>query len=60
VTADKSDEGATYVDPAGAASRGLAALMLWIGVAIIGLLVGRYLPIWVVLVFPGLIIGLGS
>ena len=33
--------------------------MLWIGIAIIGLLVGRYLPTWVVIAFPGLIIGLG-
>jgi hypothetical protein len=33
--------------------------MLWIGIAILGLLVGRYLPTWVVLAFPGLIIGLG-
>jgi hypothetical protein len=33
--------------------------MLWIGIATIGVLVGRYLPTWVVLAFPGLIIGLG-
>lgn len=34
-------------------------MLLWLGIAIIGLLVGRYLPTWVVLAFPGLIIGLG-
>jgi uncharacterized membrane protein (UPF0136 family) len=33
--------------------------MLWIGIVIIGLLVGRYLPTSVVLAIPGLIIGLG-
>lgn len=34
-------------------------MLLWLGIAIIGLLVGRYLPTWVVLAFPGLIIGVG-
>jgi hypothetical protein len=33
--------------------------MVWIGISIIGFVVGRYLPTWVVLASPALIIGLG-